>query len=146
MADPNVPDQLQLAWNSTWNGEMNGSMMLSYIYKCFDARLFAIHPETHLIRVFVDYDIINEFHGKRANLLRLVLRAVLQLRWDLAILENSPGMIFPFLSRFTNIPELLRPKARKLTYGDPSKEGSSTQGRNTQASGTQASGTQASGT
>ncbi|KUI68557.1 hypothetical protein VM1G_03636 [Cytospora mali] len=146
MADPNNIDELQLAWKSTWNGSINGVMMLSHIHKCLDTRLFAIHPETHLIRVFVDYDIINEFHNKRANLPRITSKPALQLLWDLAVLENTPSTSFPFPQQLTDIPEFPKPKAMKLNHGDPSKASSSTQASHTQATDTEARDTQASDT
>ncbi|KUI66774.1 hypothetical protein VM1G_02328 [Cytospora mali] len=142
IADPGLSDQLLQAWRSTWSAELNGIMLLSHLYKCFNARLVAIHPKTHLIRAFVDYDVITEFYGMRANLPRLIPEQVLQHHWDMCCLENTPGPAVPSPSRLTNIPELPRPKARKLDYRDPSKEDPNTQASNTQAPDTQAPDTQ----
>ncbi|KUI73387.1 hypothetical protein VM1G_08932 [Cytospora mali] len=98
IASVDMPDQLGLAWRCTWVSE-NGLPMQSHLHKCFDARLISIHPETHVIRAFVDYDVITEFHGQKANLPKGIDQQALQHHWDMCCLENTSDWVFRYLAK-----------------------------------------------
>lgn len=120
--------------------------MLSHLHKCFDARLISIHPETHLIRAFVNYDVITDFHGQKATLPRNIDKRALQHHWDMCCLENSPDWSVPrAVGSLTNTPELPSPSlhyyASRGGKGDPSK-GSSQQAPDTEPPDTQPPDTQ----
>lgn len=110
-------------------------MLLSHIRRCFDARVLAIHPKTHLVRAFIDHNIATKLHGLRATIPRRIPAAVLQHHWDMCCLENTPSSVISS-GVLSNIPELPLPaaKVRRVFHGHPYKEDF-----NTQASGTQAS-------
>lgn len=118
--------------------------MLSHLHKCFDARLISIHPKTHLVRAFVNYDILVEYHGQKAKMPRKVDERALQHHWDMCCLENTPEWSLPFPRRVVvNVPNFPSPLLDSgVSQGDPSKvfqQTSSTQASNTrEASGTQA--------
>ncbi|KUI70667.1 hypothetical protein VM1G_06315 [Cytospora mali] len=59
--------ELLSAWTNTCRPE-NGLAMKSDIHSCWDDRIIAIHPETFIIRCFVHYDVINQYHGLKAKL------------------------------------------------------------------------------
>ncbi|KAJ9413481.1 hypothetical protein QL093DRAFT_1103950 [Fusarium oxysporum] len=42
-------------------------IVTQHLHEFFDAQLFSIHPHTPRIRVFVPYDALTEFKGKRAS-------------------------------------------------------------------------------
>lgn len=124
-----------------YSAEMNSIMLESTLHRCFDARVLAIHPKTHLVRAFIDYDIVTEFHGKHATLPRLIPEKVLQHHWDICCLENTPSLaLIPSPGVLTNVPDLPNAKVMRLIQGDPYKEDPDTQASDTQvSSGTQAS-------
>ncbi|OIW23209.1 hypothetical protein CONLIGDRAFT_637695 [Coniochaeta ligniaria NRRL 30616] len=82
-------DSLSAAWTATWNRE-NGIVLFSHLHKMFDARLFAIHPDTKDIRVFMPSDVLLQYHGRRAtfNLLNPPDQAALRYHWDCCVAEN----------------------------------------------------------
>ncbi|KUI57623.1 hypothetical protein VP1G_04971 [Cytospora mali] len=103
IASVDKPDQLESAWKCTWVSE-NGLSMQSHLHECFNARLISIHPETHLIRAFVNYDVINDFHGQKAKIPRRIDQRALQHHWDMCCLENTPGGVFRFLATLIKNP------------------------------------------
>lgn len=93
--------------------------------------MISIHPKTHIIRAFIDYDVIAEFHNRKANLPANVSQRALQHHWDMCCLENtSPFWLLPNLDILTNILKFPSPSSLNSAVPDPSKETS-------QASGTQ---------
>lgn len=66
----------------------NGLPLLSHLHKCLEARLIAIHPTTHHIRTFAWYDILNDYHGQKAEIPPDVDPNALQHQWDMCCLEN----------------------------------------------------------
>ncbi|KUI63341.1 hypothetical protein VM1G_11243 [Cytospora mali] len=146
MANPDAGDQLGLAWRGTWSAETNGLSMMSHLHRCFNARIIAIHPKTHLVRAFVDYPVVARLHGKPAKLPRLIPSVVLQHHWDMCCLENTPSLtIIPTSGVLTNVPKLSKDKVRNTPQGDPCKDDFSTQPSDAQASSSvPASNTQAS--
>lgn len=57
---------------------MGSCCSVTYTSALFDTRLIAFHPQTHLIRAFVNYDVINDFHGMLSNLPKRIPEEVLQ--------------------------------------------------------------------
>lgn len=116
-------------------------MLCSHLYRCLNARIISIHPVTHVVRAFVNYDMAIEFHGKVASLPRRLPARVLQYHWDMCCLENTPSpTIIRSQSVFINPPEPPKTKVRKVFQRDFLKEDLEAQA----FSGTQALGTQAS--
>lgn len=123
---------LTSAWYATWNAR-NSLLLFSHMHSMFDARLFSIHPETHLIRVFVPYDVLLPYHGKNAriNEAKPPDKRALAYHWDCSIYENMTAEaqlnpvrpVSPLLTR----PDLLPPsgeqggRASSSSPGDPSK-------------------------
>lgn len=128
--------RLQDLWERTWSSS-NGILLLSHLHDLFDARLFSIHPDSHIIRAFVPYDVITEFHGKKAILPRDIDPHALQHHYDMCCIENMAAQ-FPFIdtssfdgsrmtsgtrsatSTKTDLPMTPGPGDPSLT-GDPSK-------------------------
>ncbi|RSL84329.1 hypothetical protein CDV31_016718 [Fusarium ambrosium] len=81
------PDRLQEAWQRTWSAD-NGILLLSHLHELFDARLFSIHPDTLLIRAFVPYDVLLDYHGKTAWVPVNVDRAALRHHYQMCCIEN----------------------------------------------------------
>ncbi|KUI57635.1 hypothetical protein VP1G_10941 [Cytospora mali] len=106
-ADPNSIDKLNCAWMGTWSSITNGIMLENTLQKCFNARIIAFHPGTHIIRAFIDLGLITKFHGKRATLPSDIPKKVLQHHWDMCCLEYTPSMVVP-TSVLTDVPELPR--------------------------------------
>lgn len=69
------------------------------LYKCFDARLVSIHPQTKQIRVFVAYDILTEQHGNLAFLPSELDANVLQHHYDMCCIENLVAPWLPYSPR-----------------------------------------------
>ncbi|RSL43497.1 hypothetical protein CEP54_015059 [Fusarium duplospermum] len=123
------PDRLQEAWQRTWSAD-NGILLLSHLHELFDARLFSIHPDTLLIRAFVPYDVLLDYHGKTARVPVNVDRAALRHHYQMCCIENmaakaplleSPPVSStekpsPFAAR-TDIPLLQSPRPN-ATAGD----------------------------
>ncbi|KUI73167.1 hypothetical protein VM1G_08960 [Cytospora mali] len=107
IADPDSNIDLNYAWMGTWSSMTNGIILESTLHKCFNARIIAFHPESHIIRAFIDLGLITKFHGKRATLPSDIPKKVLQHHWDMCCLENTPSMVVP-TSVLTNLPELPR--------------------------------------
>ncbi|KUI64046.1 hypothetical protein VM1G_10808 [Cytospora mali] len=110
VANKDNSQQLQDAWLSTW-GAGNGIPLQSNLHKCFDARIVSIHPETHRIRAFVNYDILTDYHGNKAIVPDKVDKKALRYHWDMCCLENTPepSTGFPVASVFDNVPNLPPP-------------------------------------
>ncbi|KUI63904.1 hypothetical protein VM1G_10596 [Cytospora mali] len=140
----NTPNKLRSAWLSTWDSS-NGCPMMSNLHKCFDLRLFSIHPITHIIRAFVNYDLIVDFHGSKAQLPRNIDPRALQHHWDMCCLENTPTWSLDSdSSGLSQIPELPSSLLNSdVSQGDPSK-GVFPHASDTQASDTHAADTQTS--
>ncbi|KAM3515725.1 hypothetical protein MY11210_000703 [Beauveria gryllotalpidicola] len=84
---PSVKERLKAAWLSTWS-PANGILLMKHIHDFFDARLVSIHPETLLIRVFVPYDYLEPYHGRKARLSDMVHRLALRHHYDMCCIEN----------------------------------------------------------
>jgi hypothetical protein len=75
--------------------------LLSHLHELFDARLFSIDPKTHKIRAFVPYDVITEYHGRKATLPRDVDPLALQHHYDMCCIENMAAQ-FPYIDMMTS--------------------------------------------
>lgn len=91
------PRRLEQAWERTWGPE-NGVLLFSHLHDMFDQRLFSIHPDTLQIRVFMPYDILLAYHGRRAKVQRRVDRAVLRHHYDMCCIENMTARM-PFVEQ-----------------------------------------------
>ncbi|KAK7432876.1 hypothetical protein QQZ08_000347 [Neonectria magnoliae] len=89
------PRRLEQAWERTWASE-NGVLLFSHLHDMFDQRLFSIHPETLQIRVFMPYDILLAYHGRKAKVQRRVDRAALRHHYDMCCIENM-AVKMPFV-------------------------------------------------
>lgn len=83
----NSPRLLREAWERTWSAS-NAILLLSHLHEAFDSRLFSIHPDTMRIRVFVPYDVLIEYHDRKAVLPRSVDRKALQHHYEMCCIEN----------------------------------------------------------
>ncbi|GKU08748.1 hypothetical protein FLAG1_11753 [Fusarium langsethiae] len=92
--------RLRELWIRTWSPG-NSILMLSHLHELFDARLFSIHPKTHRIRAFVPYDVITEYHGRKAALPRDVDPLALQHHYDMCCIENMAAK-FPYIEVTTS--------------------------------------------
>lgn len=81
------PQRLLKAWESTW-AFSNGILLLSHFHELFDSRLFSIHPDTLQIRAFVPYDVICDYHGRKAALGAYVDRNALRHHYEMCCIEN----------------------------------------------------------
>ncbi|KAI3570971.1 hypothetical protein IWW34DRAFT_300418 [Fusarium oxysporum f. sp. albedinis] len=79
--------RLKEAWQSTWNPR-NGILPMKNLHEFFDARLFSIHPYTHRIRVFVPYDALTKFNGKKASVHTTIDRKALRHHYTMSCIEN----------------------------------------------------------
>ncbi|KAJ4161692.1 uncharacterized protein LMH87_007716 [Akanthomyces muscarius] len=117
------------AWHYTWSPD-NGILLMKHLHDLFDARLFSIHPKTLRIRVFVPYQALARYHGRKAK----VAQSVDQLAWrdDTASrtstsgtsLVHTSGGSTPMSGRTTlpMTPTGNTPMAQNtLSTGDPSK-------------------------
>ncbi|RTE71303.1 hypothetical protein BHE90_014284 [Fusarium euwallaceae] len=130
--------RLQQLWHSTWSAS-NGILLLTHLHDLFDARLFSIHPDTHRIRAFVPYDVLTEFHGRKAILPPIVDREALRHHYEMCCIENMAALT-PYpetislgiatsgtstaLSSRTNFP--ITPTPGDVVVGEPSKRSRST--------------------
>ncbi|KAL8387369.1 hypothetical protein RB595_009953 [Gaeumannomyces hyphopodioides] len=90
------PPDLTGAWMKTWS--VGNSIILSAaIHEAFDQRLLAIHPNSHLIRVFAPYDLITPYHGRKAYFGRGIPDSkALRWHWDVCVIENMGAMTEPW--------------------------------------------------
>ncbi|KAK1761710.1 hypothetical protein QBC33DRAFT_604003 [Phialemonium atrogriseum] len=79
--------RLRTAWQRTWSAD-NSILLLSHLHELFDARLFSIHPDTFQVRAFVPYDVVCEYHGRKARLPVSVDQAVLRHHYEMCCIEN----------------------------------------------------------
>ncbi|KAH7187474.1 hypothetical protein BKA60DRAFT_602358 [Fusarium oxysporum] len=99
--------RLKEAWQSTWSPR-NGILLMKNLHEFFDARLFSIHPYTHRIRVFVPYDALTKFNGKKASVHTTIDRKALRHHYTMSCIENMAAdrpildVISPFTSRMTS--------------------------------------------
>lgn len=84
---PPVTERLKAAWLSTWS-PANSILLMKHIHDFFDARLVSIHPETLLIRVFVPYEDLEPYHGRKARLSDMVHHLALRHHYDMCCIEN----------------------------------------------------------
>ncbi|KUI74466.1 hypothetical protein VM1G_10187 [Cytospora mali] len=124
MANPDDASELKSSWEATWDVR-NALTMKNDLHRCFDARLLSIHPETHIIRAFVNYDIITDFHGQKAKIPSTVDSRALRHHWDMCCLENSKSHSVSYRPGVrTNVPGPPRPSLdNDVPQGDPSKNG-----------------------
>ncbi|EHA58527.1 hypothetical protein MGG_10925 [Pyricularia oryzae 70-15] len=92
IADTNNPENLKDAWYGTYD-PANGLLMASHLHQCFDQRLFSIHPDTGIIRVFLPYSLLLEYHGKHAHLAPGVSKRALRFHYDMCCIENFGAKI-----------------------------------------------------
>ncbi|KAK2471246.1 hypothetical protein H9L39_17477 [Fusarium oxysporum f. sp. albedinis] len=99
--------RLKEAWQSIWSSR-NGILLMKHLHEFFDVRLFSIHPHTLRIRVFVPYDALTEFNGKRASVHITIDRKALRHHCDMSRIENMTAdrpildVISPSTSRMTS--------------------------------------------
>lgn len=94
LLDPHSNDSLELSpqrllksWESTW-AFSNGILLLNHLHELFDSRLFSIHPDTLQVRAFVPYDVICDYHGRKATLGAFVDRNALRHHYEMCCIEN----------------------------------------------------------
>ncbi|TLD03619.1 uncharacterized protein PgNI_11644 [Pyricularia grisea] len=75
----------------------NGLLIASHLHQCFDQRLFSIHPDTDIIRVFMPYSLLMQYHGRPAALPPGLSRRALRLQYDMCCIENF-GAMYPMPS------------------------------------------------
>ncbi|KAM0398772.1 hypothetical protein ACHAPZ_007732 [Fusarium culmorum] len=85
-------ERLNQAWKDTWSGK-NGMLLMNDIRQLFEARLVSIHPDTYKIRAFVPYDVITDFHGKKANVARKVDKLALRHHYEMSCIENMAAQM-----------------------------------------------------
>ncbi|KUI68270.1 hypothetical protein VM1G_04227 [Cytospora mali] len=126
IADPTDQSSLNRAWLDTWTPERNGIMLDSTLHKCFDQRLWSIHPEKRKLRVFIDIPYLHKFHGQTVYLSKYTEDKVLQHHYDMCVLENMVIPEVPNPLKLTNTPSLApRPMKYLKTFDtDPSKQSS----------------------
>ncbi|ATY59346.1 hypothetical protein A9K55_003662 [Cordyceps militaris] len=81
------PRGLREAWEHTWS-PANGILLMKHIHDFFDSRLVSIHPLTLLVRVFVPYQALEPFHGRKAQVSPAVDRNALRHHYDMCCIEN----------------------------------------------------------
>ncbi|KAF4446340.1 hypothetical protein F53441_10011 [Fusarium austroafricanum] len=79
--------RLKESWQSTWSPR-NGILLMKHLDEFFDARLFSIHPYTLRIRVFVPYDALTKYNGKRASVHKTIDRKALRHHYEMSCIEN----------------------------------------------------------
>lgn len=86
-------DRLQQQWIRTWSIS-NSIMLMSHLREAFDQRLISIHPRTHVIRAFVEYDALLLYHGKMAQFGRSPRPDSLALwqHWKACCIENMAAL------------------------------------------------------
>ncbi|KAB5513438.1 hypothetical protein GE09DRAFT_631232 [Coniochaeta sp. 2T2.1] len=87
--------RLKDAWYRTWSPH-NGIVLLSHLHDMFDSRMFSIHPDTLVVRVFLPYDVLTDYHGRRAQIPRRVDRRALRHHYDMCCIENMAASSPPF--------------------------------------------------
>ncbi|EJP61133.1 uncharacterized protein BBA_09908 [Beauveria bassiana ARSEF 2860] len=75
------------AWEKTWSPG-NGILLMKHIHDFFDARLLSIHPTTLRIRVFVPFEDLELYHGRKAQIPPRVDRSALAHHYDMCCIEN----------------------------------------------------------
>ncbi|KAM3547301.1 hypothetical protein MY1884_009624 [Beauveria asiatica] len=81
------PRLLQEAWRKTWSPH-NGILLMKHMHDFFDARLVSIHPKTLLVRVFVPYQDLEPYHGRKATVPLDIDRRALRHHYDMCCIEN----------------------------------------------------------
>ncbi|KAM3433127.1 hypothetical protein MY4824_006182 [Beauveria thailandica] len=75
------------AWQHTWSPD-NGILLMKHLHDFFDARLFSINPETLRVRVFVPFDAIKMYHGRKVKVTDNVDRHALRHHYEMCCIEN----------------------------------------------------------
>lgn len=86
--------RLRLAWQRTWSAD-NGILLLSHLHELFDARVIAINPDTELVHIFAPYDVVDEYHGRKAYLPDSVDRRALRHHYEMCWAENMTAKMLP---------------------------------------------------
>ncbi|KAF2967492.1 hypothetical protein GQX73_g6123 [Xylaria multiplex] len=86
--------KLEEAWLKTWSPE-NSILLRKDLHELFDARLFSIHPKTFVIRVFVPYDVLTGFNGKKAILSSDIDTEALRHHYEMCCIENMAAKAEP---------------------------------------------------
>ncbi|KAL2282144.1 hypothetical protein FJTKL_11185 [Diaporthe vaccinii] len=117
---------LREAWIQTWDMS-NGILLAATIHQCFDARILSINPDTSRIRAFMPYDVITEYHGKKADLPRGLDIRALRHHYDMCCIENMAAQKQPGLGLSTvarNKATTMNPvtQSRPDIPGDPAEK------------------------
>lgn len=91
-AESSQPASLAELWYSTWRPS-NGILLASHLHAAFDSRLLSIHPVTKIIRVFMPYDMIVEFHGRKASLPSSVDLRAIRHHYHMCCIENMTALV-----------------------------------------------------
>ncbi|KAM3514003.1 hypothetical protein MY11210_002320 [Beauveria gryllotalpidicola] len=83
----NSARRLCQAWEKAWSPG-NGILLMKHIHDFFDARLLSIHPTTLRIRVFVPFEDLELYHGRKAQIPPRVDRSALAHHYDMCCIEN----------------------------------------------------------
>ncbi|KAI1132764.1 hypothetical protein F5Y10DRAFT_230734 [Nemania abortiva] len=131
---------LRDAWNKTWQLS-NGLLLASNLHQCFDARLISIDPDTSLIRAFVPYDMIMDFHNTTAYIPKHIDRYALRHHYDMCCIENMSAIRWAGVSMppsgtrelsivaLPSSPNITEPNLGPVqNLSDPQKRSQSTQG------------------
>ncbi|RMZ75069.1 hypothetical protein DV738_g5673, partial [Chaetothyriales sp. CBS 135597] len=120
--------RLKEAWRNTWSAD-NGILLLCHLHDSFDQRLFSIHPDTLRIRAFVPYDVVLDYHGKKAQVPVNVDRGALRHHYEMCCIENmaakaplmepssiASGTVSPFAAG-ADVPSLPSPRLHDTPGG-----------------------------
>ncbi|RXG50445.1 hypothetical protein VDGE_04822 [Verticillium dahliae] len=123
--------RLEEAWKNTWSAD-NGILLLCHLHDSFDQRLFSIHPDTMRVRAFVPYDVVLDYHGKKAQVPVNVDRGALRHHYEMCCIENmaakapliepsfiASGTVSPFAAG-AEMPSLPSPRPRDTSGGTAS--------------------------
>ncbi|KAJ8128811.1 hypothetical protein O1611_g4820 [Lasiodiplodia mahajangana] len=81
------PRRLREAWQTAWSPS-NGILLMKHLHGFFNARLFSIHPDTFRIRVFVPYNALTRFNGRKASVPESVDCEALRHHYEMCCIEN----------------------------------------------------------
>ncbi|RMD41502.1 hypothetical protein DV735_g3630, partial [Chaetothyriales sp. CBS 134920] len=120
--------RLEEAWRNTWSAD-NGILLLCHLHDSFNQRLFSIHPDTLRIRAFVPYDVVLDYHGKKAQVPVNVDRGALRHHYEMCCIENMAakaplmelssivsGTVSPFAAG-ADVPSLPSPRLHDTPSG-----------------------------
>ncbi|KAI0190168.1 hypothetical protein EV127DRAFT_495311 [Xylaria flabelliformis] len=85
--DSIMEEKLREAWELTWN-HGNGILLSADLHALFDARLWAIHPTTHRIRVFAPCNTLIEYNGEKPYIHTDTDERALRFHYEMCCREN----------------------------------------------------------